>query len=87
MPPPVLFHGTANGNVASILAEGLKPGKRRHVHLSLDEETAVRVGSRHGKPMVLTVDAGKMHGDGLAFFRADNGVWLTDYVPPRYLQI
>ncbi|WP_037087325.1 RNA 2'-phosphotransferase [Neorhizobium vignae] len=85
-PPEVLFHGTARDNLEPIMVEGLKPGKRQHVHLSLDEETAVKVGSRHGKPVVLKVDAGRMYRDGRAFFRADNGVWLTDHVPPAYLQ-
>jgi putative RNA 2'-phosphotransferase len=84
-PPALLFHGTARDNLHSILAQGLKPGTRQHVHLSLDEETAIKVGSRHGKPVVLKVDAAGMHSAGLAFLRADNGVWLTDHVPPVYL--
>jgi putative RNA 2'-phosphotransferase len=80
-PPAHLFHGTARDNLDSIFASGLKPGTRRHVHLSLDEDTAVKVGSRHGKPVVLKVDAAAMHRDGDKFLRADNGVWLTDAVP------
>jgi putative RNA 2'-phosphotransferase len=84
-PPPRLYHGTATRNLDAILAEGLKPGRRLQVHLSLEPETARKVGARHGKPSVLTVDAGAMHGDGHQFFRADNGVWLTDSVPARYL--
>lgn len=85
-PPEILFHGTAQGNLASILAEGLKPGKRQHVHLSFDEDTAIKVGSRHGKPVVLKVHADKMRHDGFHFFRADNCVWLTDHVPSAYLE-
>ena len=84
-PPAVLYHGTAEGNLAPILAEGLKPGRRQKVHLSGDEPTAVKVGQRHGRPVVLRVDAMAMHRDGLAFWQADNGVWLTDHVPPHYL--
>jgi putative RNA 2'-phosphotransferase len=84
-PPAVLFHGTADRNVESIRAEGLKPGERRKVHLSLDEATARAVGRRHGRPVVLRVDAARMHADGLPFWRADNGVWLTDAVSPPYL--
>jgi putative RNA 2'-phosphotransferase len=84
-PPPLLYHGTARRNLDAIFAEGLKPGRRQQVHLSLDPETARKVGQRHGKPTVLTVDAAAMHRDGHALFRADNGVWLTDGVPPRYL--
>lgn len=86
IPPAMLFHGTATGNVAAILAEGLKPGRRQKVHLSLDEETASKVGQRHGKPVVLRVDAAGMHAHGLTFWRAENGVWLTDHVPPQFLR-
>mgnify|MGYP000005811629 CR=1 FL=1 len=84
-PPEMLYHGTASRNLDAIFAEGLVPGRRRQVHLSLDPATATRVGERHGKPTVLRVEAGRMHADGYAFFRADNGVWLTDRVPAKYL--
>jgi len=84
-PPALLYHGTASRNLDAIFAEGLKPGRRQQVHLSLDRETALKVGQRHGKPTVLTVDAGRMHRDGYSFVRADNGVWLTDHVPAGYL--
>ena len=60
-------------------------GKRHHVHLSKDLETARKVGARRGKPVILTVDAGRMHRDGHKFFFSANGVWLTDAVPPGYL--
>ncbi|MEM8803854.1 MAG: RNA 2'-phosphotransferase, partial [Pseudomonadota bacterium] len=56
-PPETLFHGTATKSVASILESGLEPRNRLHVHLSADVETAVRVGQRHGRPVVLTVAA------------------------------
>ena len=84
-PPEFLYHGTASRNLDAIFAEGLNPGRRRQVHLSPDPETATRVGRRHGKPVVLRVDAGRMHADGCAFFCSDNGVWLTDTVPAEYL--
>ncbi len=82
----MLYHGTASRNLDAIFAEGLKPGQRRQVHLSLDPDTARKVGARHGKPVVLTVDAARMHGEGFTFFRADNGVWLTDQVPAAFLE-
>ena len=85
-PPEVLFHGTAETSLPAILAEGLKPGRRRHVHLSADMPTALRVGQRHGRPIVLRVGAGAMGRDGLPFWQADNGVWLTAQVPVRYLE-
>ena len=86
-PPAVLFHGTATRSLDSIRREGLLPGTRQQVHLAADEGTAVVVGARHGRPAVLRVDAARMHADGHAFTRAENGVWLVDAVPPEYLTI
>ena len=87
MPPATLFHGTARANIDAIMAEGLKPGRRRHVHLSSNEETAHHVGMRHGAPVIFRVDTARMHTDGQIFWRADNGVWLTDSVAPIYLAL
>jgi putative RNA 2'-phosphotransferase len=84
-PPETLYHGTVERFLPSILAEGLDKGKRHHVHLSKDVETARRVGARRGKPIVLVVEAGRMHRDGHMFYMSGNGVWLTDAVPPRYV--
>lgn len=86
-PPQRLYHGTATHNLDAILAEGLRPGRRQHVHLSPDVETARKVGARHGKPAVLAVDTAAMHRDGHRFLRADNGVWLTGSVPAGYLAL
>ena len=84
-PPDVLYHGTVERFLPSIRAQGLRPGRRTHVHLSADPETARTVGARRGEPVVLRVDAGGMHAAGTAFFRATNGVWLTGHVPPERL--
>lgn len=84
-PPPLLYHGTASRFVAAIGRQGLRPGARHHVHLSQDYTTALAVGTRHGVPVVFGVDAAAMHAAGMRFFQADNGVWLTGAVAPRYL--
>ncbi len=84
-PPPVLYHGTVARSLPAIFSEGLRPMQRHHVHLSADEKTASRVGARRGTPMVLVVDAASMAADGHLFWRSDNGVWLAESVPPRYL--
>jgi putative RNA 2'-phosphotransferase len=86
-PPALLFHGTAEKNLASILATGLKKQNRQHVHLSDNTDTAKNVGGRHGKPVVLHVNAAQMQKDGFIFFLSANQVWLTDEVPPVYLSI
>ena len=85
-PPDVLFHGTATRFLDSILATGLEPRGRKHVHLSADETTATAVGQRHGKPVVLRVDAAKMATDGHRFYLSKNRVWLADSVPVDYLE-
>jgi putative RNA 2'-phosphotransferase len=84
-PPEFLYHGTVERFLSSILKDGLVRGKRNHVHLSKDMETATKVLARRGKPVILTVDAGRMHREGHKFYRSANGVWLTDAVPPSYL--
>jgi putative RNA 2'-phosphotransferase len=84
-PPPVLYHGTATRFIDSILREGLRPQARQQVHLSVDVATAWRVGQRHGKGIILTVDAFRMRAAGFKFYLAENGVWLTDHVPPEFL--
>ena len=84
-PPDLLFHGTVERLLASIMAEGLNKGKRHHVHLSKDTETARKVGARRGQPILLRVDAGKIYRAGFKFFLSANGVWLTDSVPAAFL--
>ena len=86
-PPPVLYHGTVPRFLDSIFAAGLRPGTRTHVHLSATRETAVTVGARRGRPVVLLVDTAAMSAAGHEFFQAANGVWLTAHVPPAYLRL
>ena len=85
-PPVFLYHGPAAGFLASIEREGLKPMGRLYVHLSKDVETAVNVGKRHGKPVVLKIHSGDMYRDGQAFYLSENGVWLTKKVVPEYFE-
>ncbi len=84
-PPAILYHGTGEKYVPSILKEGLIPKSRLYVHLSKDIQTALNVGKRHGKPIIFRVDAQRMSEDGYAFFLSANGVWLTKHVPVMYL--
>lgn len=84
-PPPFLYHGTADRFLSAINSEGIKKMNRQHVHLSQDKETAINVGSRHGRVVVLTILAEKMYKEGIAFYLSANGVWLTDYIDPKYI--
>ena len=86
-PPEILFHGTASKNLESIRETGLVRMTRQHVHLSADHNTAIKVGSRHGKPMVLPIYAGRMQKAGHAFYLSANGVWLTEIVPANFIEL
>ena len=86
VPPDVLYHGTGEKYVASIEEKGLIPKSRLYVHLSPDAETAAKVGSRHGAPVVYLVDAKAMTDDGVPFYRSVNGVWLVKQAPKKYLR-
>jgi len=85
-PPDILYHGTASRFISAIREQGLIPLSRQYVHLSSDEDTAIQVGQRHGKPVVLKIKALNMYEQGFKFFQADNGVWLTDTVPYWFIQ-
>jgi putative RNA 2'-phosphotransferase len=86
-PPAELFHGTADRNLAAVLRDGLFKMARHHVHLSPDRTTATKVGQRHGKPVILVINAMKMRADGHVFYCSANGVWLVEHVPPQYLRV
>ncbi|HBE70496.1 MAG TPA: RNA 2'-phosphotransferase, partial [Planctomycetaceae bacterium] len=77
-PPEILYHGTVAAFLDSIRATGLQKRSRHHVHLSPDEQTATKVGSRRGKPIILRVAAETMQRGGHRFYLSANGVWLVD---------
>ncbi len=84
-PPEILYHGTGEKYVESIDKQGLLPKSRLYVHLSSDEDTAKKVGSRHGKPVIYIVKSGEMYRNHEKFYLSENGVWLTKCVPVQYL--
>lgn len=83
-PPETLYHGTATRFMTAIERQGLQKRNRHHVHLSAEKTTAENVGRRHGKVVILAVASGAMHRAGFEFYCSENGVWLTDHVPPKY---
>jgi putative RNA 2'-phosphotransferase len=90
IPPVVLYHGTSPLFIKSIMKHGLSKMNRQHVHLSYDLDTAMDVGERHSKnkdPEILIIDCKSMVKDGYKFYISNNGVWLTDHVPPKYLKL
>lgn len=86
-PPEVLYHGTYPGATKAILREGLKRMNRHHVHMAMDTNTANTVGMRKGAPVLLQIEAKAMHAAGYKFYQSENGVWLTDHVPPDFLKV
>jgi putative RNA 2'-phosphotransferase len=86
VPPPVLYHGTGHGAAEAIATNGILKMARHHVHLSRDIDTAMKVGARHGRPVVFEIDAAAMHRDEHIFYCSANGVWLVEAVAPQYLR-
>lgn len=86
-PPMILYHGTAEKYLENIMKDGLKPRKRNYVHLSETIDMAMQVGARHGKPIVLAIDTEAMISVGNKFYKAQNGVWLTGDILPKFLKI
>lgn len=86
IPPEFLYHGTVVRFMDNIRKTGLRKMSRQHVHLTGDRATAEKVGSRRGVPHILTIRSGDMHRAGMVFYLSDNGVWLTDEVPVKYIQ-
>ncbi len=87
IPPPVLYHGTAEKNLASIMKDGLRKMARHHVHLSSETETAQSVGKRYGVPVILQIDAARMTAENYKFYVSANDVWLTNEVPTDFLKV
>jgi len=84
-PPPFLYHGTVDKFMSSIREKGLQKMSRQHVHLSKDRDTAINVGSRRGKPVILSVRSLEMYNNGFEFYISANGVWLTNEIPTKYI--
>lgn len=85
LPPDVLFHGTATRFLDSIKEKGILKMSRNYVQLSEKIDTAMEVGKRHGKPVILTVNTKAMHEDGIKFYLSNNNVWLTEFVDSKYI--
>lgn len=87
IPPPVLYHGTAEKYIDSIMKEGLRPRKRNFVHLSETIDMAKQVGTRHGSPVVLSIDTEAMISAGCKFYKAQNGIWQSNVIDKKYITI
>lgn len=87
IPPEYLYHGTSVSIVPKIMEEGLCRMSRQYVHLSIDESTAMQVGARRKcEVAILKISARKMREEGYKFWLSRNNIWLTETVPPQYLE-
>ena len=83
-----LYHGTRADVLPWILREGLKPMRRKYVHLTKNPQTALITAKRHrGKPVILKIDAKKFIQDGGEIFKASDEIYLAKYIPPKYIKI
>ena len=85
--PDILYHGTSVRFLDSIQKNGIISKTRRYVHLSEDIDTALQVGKRHGKPVVLQIAAKEMQENGIIFLHPGERIWQTEYVDWKYCQI
>jgi len=86
IPPEHLYHGTARRFSSGIECSGLLPSRRAFVHLSRSVEDALTVGKRRDhNPVVYKILALTAHREGIQFFYAGD-VYLSHFVPARYLQ-
>ena len=82
----VLYHGTAGRNLQLILREGIKPMRRQYVHLTTDEGVACETGARHGRAVVLVIDAECLRSSGIDIFKASKVIRLVKYVPTKCIK-
>jgi len=84
----ILYHGTTPEAAEKIMRTGLKPMKRRWVHLSPTIDIAIEVALRRTrKPAVIEVDVKRARKDGkIKFYKATEQVYLCNEIPPKYLR-
>ena len=88
IPPDTLYHGTSHNALDSIKTQGLLSMSRNYVHFSVDIETALIVGKRRDpNPIILQIDSKKAYNDGIKFYFGNDGIWLSDTLPPQYIKI
>lgn len=89
-PPKYLYHGTTIKKSKLIKKNGILKMKRNHVHLSKDYETALNIAERYStnndKPFIFKINTTPMILDNVNFYLSVNGVWLVDFVDPKYLK-
>jgi putative RNA 2'-phosphotransferase len=84
----VLYHGTTPDAASKILKVGLKPMKRKWVHLSPTVMIAKEVGLRRTrKPVILKINAEAARKNGVRFYKASDRVYLCKELSPKYIKL
>lgn len=87
-PPDILFHGTIEKNLHSILKNGLICGNRQYVHLAVNEIIAFQVANRRkGTVVVLKINSKKAYNSGVDFFKGNDKVILSEHIPSMFIEI
>ncbi|WP_291584043.1 RNA 2'-phosphotransferase [Clostridium sp. UBA6640] len=85
-PPEILYHGTPRRFLSLIKENGLLPKGRQYVHLSIDIDTASKVGKRRdNKPTILEISAKQAWNEGVKFYQGNDKVWLADFISSKYI--
>lgn len=87
-PPSVLYHGTTIEALQKIKESGhVSKMSRLYIHMNQDVSKAEQSAKRwKGKiPTVLWIDTDAMVGDGYEFYLSENGVWLVNDIPIKYV--
>lgn len=87
-PPEFLYHGTTTEALADIMKSGAILKMKRHaVHLQADVTKVWQSATRrkNKSPVVLKIEAKKMHCNGAEFSISENEVWFCEHVPTQYI--
>lgn len=88
IPPEWLYHGVPPSSLETLRADGLRPLDRQFVHLSATRQDALAIATRHSsEALVVTVLARRASDDGVQFYHASSGIYLTRHVPPQFLHL
>lgn len=71
--PPLVLHGTYTRYMKQIMADGLRPMSRHHVHMFVEEGGV----GRNDAEVLIHVDIAKAHAAGIEFLISENGVVLS----------
>ena len=86
--PNLLYFPCSPEEESHLLEHGIKPGDRKHVHLSKTVSAAANAGHvHHHRPIIIEVDCIQMEANGDTIYHAGTTVYLTEEVEARYCAV